>query len=187
MYSLLAYGDFIADRIRTGAYQQALRAAVTRDSVVLDIGTGTGILALLACQYGARKVYAIEPSDAIQLGREMAAANGSADRIEFIQDVSTNVSLFEQADVLVSDLHGILPLFGKHIPTIIDARQRLLKRGSKLIPCRETLWMAPVDAPERYRAINNWDGDFLGLDLGPGRRVMTNHTWKVRIKPEQLL
>ncbi|MBI4588189.1 MAG: hypothetical protein HY725_05080 [Candidatus Rokubacteria bacterium] len=48
MYSVYDYGRLIADSVRTHAYAQALRRVVKPDSVVLDIGTGTGIFALLA-------------------------------------------------------------------------------------------------------------------------------------------
>jgi protein arginine N-methyltransferase 1 len=110
-YSLSPYGKMIADRERTEGYQQALRQAVTLESVVVDIGAGPGILALLACQLGARRVYAIDVSDSIQVGQELAATNGCADRIESIQALSTQITLPEPADVIVSDLHGALPLF----------------------------------------------------------------------------
>ena len=69
MYSVYDFGCFIADKIRTDAYVQALRQGVKQNSVVVDIGTGTGIWALLACRFGARKVYAIEPNDAIQVAK----------------------------------------------------------------------------------------------------------------------
>ena len=78
------YGFMIADNARMDAYVEALRRAVGSDSVVVDIGAGTGVFSLLACQFGARRVYAIEPAVAIQVAREIAAANGYADRIEFI-------------------------------------------------------------------------------------------------------
>ncbi len=55
MYSLADYGDMIADEGRTSVYARALEARITPLSVVLDIGTGPGILALLACRAGARK------------------------------------------------------------------------------------------------------------------------------------
>lgn len=96
MYSVDAFGSMIADQVRMSAYVQALEKHVKPDSVVLDIGTGTGIFALLACRFGARKVYAIEPNEAIQVARELAAANGYADRIEFIEDLSTRVTLPER-------------------------------------------------------------------------------------------
>ncbi len=69
---------------------------------------------MLACRFGARRVYAFEPSPIIELAREIAAANGLADRIEFIPKMSTESSLPEPANVvIVSDVRGILPLFGK--------------------------------------------------------------------------
>src|SRR5687768_12813489 len=110
MYSISSYGKMIADSIRTQAYASAIGRAIKPDSVVLDIGTGIGIFAMLACQFGARRVYAIEPDDAIQVARETAAANGFADRIEFIQGLSTRIALPERVDVIVSDLRGVLPL-----------------------------------------------------------------------------
>jgi SAM-dependent methyltransferase len=125
MYSIADYGAMIADEVRMDAFVRALRQAVKPGAVVIDIGTGTGIFALLACRFGARRVYAIEPSDAIQVAREIAAANGCADRIEFIQAMSTQVTLSERADVIISDLGGVLPWFQQHIPSISLAWRRL--------------------------------------------------------------
>jgi len=93
MYDLNAYGRMMADQVRMDAYVTALRQAVQPGCVVMEIGTGAGIFALLACQCGARRVYAIEPSDAIEVARAAAVANGYADRITFLQDLSTNVTL----------------------------------------------------------------------------------------------
>ena len=75
----------IADTVRMDPFVYALKANIGPDSVVLDIGTGAGIHALLACKFGARKVYAVEPNDAIHLARELAEVNGFADRIEFLR------------------------------------------------------------------------------------------------------
>ena len=98
MYTLTDYGQMIRDGARTGAYARALETRVTPSAVVLDIGAGAGILSLLACRAGARKVYAVEPDDVIQVAREAAAANGYADRIEFIQAASTGIELPERVD-----------------------------------------------------------------------------------------
>ena len=134
MYEFTAYGKMIEDRMRVAAYGNALRQAIRPGVTVLEIGTGPGFFAILASQLGARRVFAIEPSDIIQVARENAAANQCGDRIEFIQDLSTKVKLQAKVDVIVSDLRGILPLFQLHIPSIIDARQRFLAPGGILIP-----------------------------------------------------
>ena len=54
MYSLHFYGQMIADARRMEAYVAALRKAVRSDSVVMDLGCGPGVLALIACKLGAR-------------------------------------------------------------------------------------------------------------------------------------
>jgi protein arginine N-methyltransferase 1 len=174
MYSVGDYGDMIADKARMDPYVYALKAVIGPNSVVLDIGTGTGIHALLACKFGARKVYAIEPNDAIHLARELAQENGFSDRIEFFQDVSTRVTLPERADVIVSDLRGVVPPYGRHIPSIIDARQRHLAPGGTLIPKRDTVWASLVEARGVYNGlIGPWDYPY-GLDMEKVKQIVLN-------------
>src|SRR6266705_105451 len=138
MYSLGAYGSMIADCVRVDAYTEALRKTVRRGSIVTEIGTGPGVFAVLACQLGAERVFAIEPANIIQVAREVAAANGCACRIEFFEGLSYRVTLPARADVILSDLRGILPLFERHIPAIADARRRFLAPGGTMIPRRRS-------------------------------------------------
>jgi protein arginine N-methyltransferase 1 len=176
MYSIHDYGDMTGERRRTDAYAAALRARVAPGSVVLDIGAGPGILTLLACQAGAQRVYAVEPDGIIQVARETIAANGYADRVVFMQALSTAVTLPEKVDVIVSDIHGVLPLFCGSLTAIIDARERFLKPHGFLIPATETLWVAVVTAPTLYRRIvEPWEGN-VGLDFTAARRRAVN-TW----------
>ena len=187
-YDVAGYGQMIADRARMEAYAAALERAVRPGAVVADIGTGTGIFALLACRLGARRVYAIEPGDAIHTAREAARANGFADRIVFLQDVSTRVALPERADVVVSDLRGALPLFQRIIPSLADARERLLAPGGVMIPRADTLRAAPVEAPAVHaKIVGPWDEGGLGFDLSAARRVVVNQWSRGAVSAEQLL
>jgi protein arginine N-methyltransferase 1 len=186
MYSLHFYGQMLADAPRMDAYMAALRNAVRPDSVVLDLGCGPGVFALLACKLGARRVYAVEPDNVIGVAREAAVANGCADRIEFFESSSTEITLPEPATIIISDLRGVLPWFEQHIPSIIDARKRLLARGGVLIPRRDHLWAAVVEAPEQYEdLVGPWQR--FDLDLSAGTRLITNTWRKSYLKPEQLL
>ncbi|GMQ79509.1 MAG: hypothetical protein BMS9Abin02_2106 [Anaerolineae bacterium] len=174
MYSLREYGQMIADRARMDPYALALKAVINPDSVILDIGAATGIHALLACKFGARKVFAVEASDAIHLARDLARENGFGDRIQFFQDLSTNITLPEPADIIVSDLRGILPPFDNHIPSIIDARTRHLGPKGRLIPKSDTLWAALVSAPFLYKELlKPWAVPY-GLKMEAAKEIALN-------------
>ena len=187
MYSVHFYGQMLRDVSRMEAYAAALRRTVKPDSVVMDLGCGPGVFALLACKFGARRVYAVEPENIVGLAREAAAANGFSDRIEFFEKLSTEITLPEPATIIISDLRGVLPWFEQNISSIIDARERLLAPGGVLIPHRDILWASVVEAPEQYEEIvGPWRNQF-DLDLSAGMRLVTNTWRKSRIKPEQLL
>ncbi len=168
MYDVAHYVMMIADRVRTGAYREALRQAVEPGLTVLDLGCGTGIFALLACQCGAEHVWAVDTSPAIQVARELAAANGFADRITFLQTRSREVTLPEPADILVHDLRGILPPLGTALTDIADARQRLLKLSGHQIPRRDRLCAALAEAgPKDLALAEGLHRKSWGLDLDP--------------------
>jgi protein arginine N-methyltransferase 1 len=188
MYSVAGYSSMIADRVRTDAYTRALRRAIRPGCLCLDIGTGTGFFAVLACHLGARKVIAVDPDDAIQVAREVAGANGYAERITFLQDLSTRIHLEERADVIVSDLRGILPLFENHLPSMMDARRRLLAPEGTLIPRKDILWAAVVEAPEAYaRAVPLGYESVHGISMEAARSRIVNSSRKTCLKPENLL
>lgn len=188
MYSVSGYGRMLSDHTRVRAYTEALARAVRPGCTVLDIGTGTGFFAMLACRLGAEKVYAIEPDAVIALAKVAAQANGYVDRIEFFQDLSTRVTLPERVDVIVSDLRTVVPWFRQHIPAIVDARERFLKPGGLLIPAQDVLWAAVVEMPEFYAGhVGHQPEDTAGFDMSAARQLGT-HAWaKVHASTDQLL
>jgi protein arginine N-methyltransferase 1 len=186
MYSLAEYGSMVADRVRMDAYTEALKRSVHPGCVVVDLGAGAGIMSLLAVQLGAAKVYAIDPSEGLELGRTLARANGMQDRIEFFNACSESVTLPERADVVVSDIRGVLPMIGENFRAIADARERFLKPGGIFIPQCDTLWAALVEEPVAHRDLTaGWDSE--GLDLSAGRRMVLNSWKKLRVTPQQLV
>jgi protein arginine N-methyltransferase 1 len=185
-YDILEHGMMVGDRLRLDAYLEAIRRAVRPGAVVVDIGSGTGVFALAACQAGARRVYAIEPGDIIHVAREIAISNGCESRIDFIPRVSTDVTLAERADVIVLDVRSVLP--DEQIPVAVDARRRFLKEGGTIIPSIDTLWAAPLSAPALYdRHVGRWNGDESGLDARPLRDAAANRWYKCRVEARQLV
>ena len=91
---------YLEDQVRLTAFRGAIQETVMPGAVVVDLGSGTGILGLLACQAGATRVYSIEESSLIELARDICQANGFADRIRFIKGLSTRVSLPEVPNLI---------------------------------------------------------------------------------------
>ena len=178
MYSVLQYGHMIADRARMDAYVEALRRVVRPGVRVLDVGTGTGIFALLACRLGAGSVVAVETSPAIEVARDLARANGFADRIDFVHAPVEEVALATRADVVVADLRGALPFAGRHLPTMRLVRERHLAPGGALLPLRDRVYAAPLEAPDFYRMhLTSWARNPWGLDLDAARERVVNAIW----------
>ena len=69
--------DMLEDHKRTGAYYQAVmqNRRQFKDKVVLDVGTGSGILALFAAMAGASKVYAVEATAMAKFAADLVEHN----------------------------------------------------------------------------------------------------------------
>lgn len=190
-YTIKDYGSMVHDATRTGQFVEALRRAITPGCTVLDIGTGTGIFAFLAVQFGAGKVYAVEGGYAIEIAKACAANIPGSDRIVWIQGLSTAIDLPERVDVVIGDLHGSLPFHVGNISSFMDARARHLKPGGTVIPARDRLFAAPAEAPLEAELIETpWRNNPYGLDLSPARSQVVNTFWRARpeaIERRQLL
>lgn len=138
------------DVTRTRALLRAIRDTVRPGDVVLDIGSGTGILAVAAAKAGARRVYAIEQGHIGRAAREMIEANGVGDIVTLIRGRSTQIELPERADVLVSEILGADPLDERVLEVFLDARARLLKPDAAIVPRGVTVWGLPVEVPADF-------------------------------------
>lgn len=188
MYDILDHGWMIRDRARTDAYAEAIRRVVAPGDVVLDLGAGTGLFSMLACQAGARRVFAVETSAYIEVARELARVNGFDDRIECIQGDSTEVVLDERADVAIFDIHGVLPLYGESLRVIIDARERHLRPGGTMLPAEETLFAALLESPATYAThVEPWSSGAYGLDLRAAKRLASSESRKVYPQPDEIV
>jgi precorrin-6B methylase 2 len=142
------HARMLHDERRTGDYLTALAAAVRPSDVVLDIGTGSGVLAVAAARAGAQHVYAVEASDIADVAERVFALSGVQDRVTLIHGWSRQIELPEPADLLVSEVIGNEPLEEEILETTLDARHRLLVPGARLIPNALTLLARPVQLPE---------------------------------------
>lgn len=130
-----AHQTMLADEKRTEAFYNALKESIIPGkSVVMDIGTGTGILAMMAAKLGAKRVFAIETSPIVNLAREISRDNGFAKKIKFIKGYSSDLKLNIKADVIVSETIGFTGLEENIVDIMLDACRRFSHKDTILIP-----------------------------------------------------
>lgn len=141
------------DSMRNDAYFTALSAAVKPDTKVLEIGTGSGLLAMMAARLGARQVTTCEAVPAIATtAQTIVADNGFSQTVTVVAKLSTKmeigVDMNARADLLVSEILSSEFLGEGVLSSIEDARLRLLKPGARIIPARGSIQFALFGGPD---------------------------------------
>ena len=190
------YEEMRADENRTPLYYEAIRRRVTRDTVVLDLGTGAqALLALEAARAGAARVYAIEAGAAsAQSARESIEAAGFSDVVTVVEGLSTEVTLPERVDVVVSEIVGDVASEEGFYHAIADAHRRFVKEPTlarSWIPHTCQTWGAPCSyalhsaLADGHDAVTSWLDHDIGTD-GPPRPSTTDQTVQLLAAPQLL-
>ncbi|MGH9347999.1 MAG: 50S ribosomal protein L11 methyltransferase [Vicinamibacterales bacterium] len=178
---------YVTDEDRVAAFDRAIAESVHPGDVVVDLGSGTGILGLLACRAGARRVYSIEQTGMIEVARAICAANGFSDRVVFLNACSSDVDLPELADVVVADQIGYFGYDAGIVRCFADARDRFLKPGGTLIPGRIDLCVAAVEGPHLMAPVASWERRSAGFDMRAARAWAVNTSYARVLSRDQLL
>ena len=148
----------LADTTRNAAYARAIAAKVRPGDIVLDIGSGAGLTAMLAARAGAKHVYACEQQPMIaEAAKRVIAANGLSDKITVISKWSHNIVIGEDipepADVVVSEIVDSNLLGEGALATLAHAMASLAKPGARAIPESGTVRAQLVESD---KLLNLW-------------------------------
>ncbi|WP_437680014.1 methyltransferase domain-containing protein [Sorangium sp. So ce131] len=155
---------FLSDRVRNEAYREAIHRHVAAGTRVLDLGTGTGLLAMFAAQAGAAHVTAVDWSGLVPYAEEAARRSGLGARMTFVRADLREWEDAARYDLITHDLIGGF-LWEENAAAIlarIGARQ--LAPGGRILPSRVDLFLAPVALPDPVEA-GFWAEPRYGLDL----------------------
>lgn len=153
----------LADKPRMNFYNSAISRHIQPGDRVIDLGTGTGVLASLASRRGAAKVYAIDHSDILDHARVIAAHNGISN-VEFLRTHSTEFTLAEKVDVIVHEQMGDCLFDEAMVTNVADLRDRLLKPGGLILPSKFELYCEPVKLRDERLVPFLWELNVHGYD-----------------------
>ncbi len=171
--------SYLADRPRIEALRSAIHATVRPGDIVLDLGCGTGLLGLIACEAGAARVYAVDDGGMIEIARAIAQASEFGPRIIHVPGHSTKIDLPERPGVLVFDQIGSFGFDAGMLEYALDARRRLLLRGARIVPGPVTAYVALASSAEMRSRLDFWDSRPGGIDASAARHTVANTEYPI--------
>ena len=156
------------DLVRNEAYNEALKCVITSESVVLDIGTGSGLLSMMAARAGARQIYACEMNSLIaSKAEEIIRANNLDDKIKVLNKRSTDIEagsdFGEKPNILVSEILDVGLLAEGVLSTVQHAKNNLLTKDAVVIPEEAVVYATVIECQALYNEYHV--GNVCGFDL----------------------
>ena len=157
----------VLDKPRTDAFAEAIAEVVSEGDRVIDVGTGSGLLAMLAAKAGAAHVYGLDRAAIAQVARQLVIANNLDEQVEILHENASRFKSNEKADLIVSEWLGHFAFTEGMLQHVIACRDNNLKPGGRMLPSEVQLLLAPLDAPELYNneGPGSWKMHVQGLDF----------------------
>jgi SAM-dependent methyltransferase len=171
----------LADRVRMEAYENAIAARVRPGMRVMDLGTGTGILALWAAKAGA-EVIAVEPHAVIEVARRIADDNDLGDRITFVRGDAKAIPPAD-VDLVITECMGNFFVTDEMQPVLRDLPRHFGGRPVDTVPRRIRLVVAAATLP-LWREIRFWEDDIGGFDFSGALDFAGQAAYVVHCEPE---
>lgn len=149
------YG-YLSDTQRMHLLQESIRKTVRAGDRVLDLGCGTGVLGLLCLEAGAEHVTLLDETEMIDVARRSMERAGHLEKCSFVQAKSTEVTLPDRVDLIVSDNIGFFGIDYDVLGTLKDAKKRFLKPEGRIFPQQVRLFVSLVEFPNLHTQVSRW-------------------------------
>lgn len=187
----------LRDEPRVSKYREAIMKSkdAFKDKIVLDVGSGTGLLSLFCAQAGAKHVYAIEASEGIyELSKAIIKANLMSDKITVINGEVEKIELpngVEKVDIIVSEWMGVYLLHESMLGSVLYARDKWLSNEGLMYPSYAYLYVCPVEMKKYLDENMKFWSNYKDLNFEPiakiYRQLLLEKPLVETISPSQLI
>jgi predicted RNA methylase len=140
--------ECLYDEVRVKHFQKAISNTVSDGDIVVDAGSGTGLLGMLAARAGAKKVYCIEiEENYVEIIRENARRNGMQDIIVAMHGDATRCDLPQDVDVITSEVISAGFFYEPQLQ-ILNNLRRFLKPDGATVPIAMTNYIQLIQAQQ---------------------------------------
>ncbi|KAE8613731.1 hypothetical protein XENTR_v10007848 [Xenopus tropicalis] len=182
--------EMLKDEVRTLTYRNSMyhNKHVFKDKVVLDVGSGTGILSMFAAKAGARKVYGIECSSVSDYSEKIIKANHLDNIITIFRGKVEEVELpVDKVDIIITEWMGYCLFYESMLNTVIFARDKWLKPGGLMFPDRAALYIVAIEDRQYKDFKIHWWENVYGFDMTCIRDVAIKEPLVDIVDPKQVV
>lgn len=163
-YDIYEHEKMLADDTRVDNYHEAISRYISSNDVVLDFGTGTGILAYFAAKQSPKKLYALDHSDFIEVAKKIADHN-NINNVTFVKKNSKDFHPEEKLDVILHEQIGDELFDENMVENILDLKKRLLKKNGRILPAKFELFIEPFCNKKDHKVPYIWEKKVHGIDF----------------------
>uniref|UniRef100_A0A1I7U440 type I protein arginine methyltransferase n=1 Tax=Caenorhabditis tropicalis TaxID=1561998 RepID=A0A1I7U440_9PELO len=169
--------EMLKDEVRTTTYRNSIyhNQHLFKDKVVMDVGSGTGILSMFAARSGAKKVFAMEFSNMALTSRQIIKDNNLDHIITVIQakveDVTELPDGVEKVDIIISEWMGYCLFYESMLNTVLVARDRWLAEGGLLFPDKAKLYICAIEDRQYKEDKIMWWDSVYGFNMSAIKNV----------------
>ncbi|XP_039665983.1 protein arginine N-methyltransferase 8-B isoform X2 [Perca fluviatilis] len=182
--------EMLKDEVRTLTYRNAMyhNKHVFKDKIVLDVGSGTGILSMFAAKAGAKHVYGIECSSISEYSERIIKANHLDSVITIFKGKVEEVELpVDKVDIIIAEWMGYCLFYESMLNTVIFARDKWLKPGGLMFPDRASLYVVAIEDRQYKDFKIHWWENVYGFDMTCIRNVAMKEPLVDVVDPKQVV
>jgi predicted RNA methylase len=160
-FTMLHAASLLGQRSRLNKFKQAIHEVVKSGNYVVDVGTGSGVLAIIAAKAGAGRVTAIDVNpESLQYAKKAAELNRVDQVIEFVECDFSEFVPEEKADVVICEMLSSMMLVEQQITASFHATRKILKSGGVILPQEAKVYIVPVECIEIWERFQYDDIQF---------------------------